>query len=283
MGAAIFLDVNDRGPEMTLHSTSSIEHSRHIQTLPLAGKIALVTGGGTGIGRAAALAFARKGASVALASRRRAELESVAADIAGEGGQAVVIPTDVTDERAIAGLVAGAVERFGRLDIAFNNAGMQSYSPIEQLGLDEFDRVMATNVRGVWLLLKHEIAAMRAAGDGGAIVNTSSIAATGATAGLSAYAPSKAALDAMTRVLALEIGADGIRVNNVSPGLTRTPMNEGLPDSLLSAVAAHAALKRLGEPEDIADVAVWLCTDEARFVTGQSILVDGGFNLAGVR
>jgi NAD(P)-dependent dehydrogenase (short-subunit alcohol dehydrogenase family) len=189
----------------------------------------------------------------------------------------------VTDERSVADVVAGAVDRFGRLDIAFNNAGMQSYGPIEQLDVDEFDRVMATNVRGVWLLLKHELSAMRAAGNGGAIVNTSSIAATGATAGLSAYAPSKAAVDAMTRVLALEAGTHGIRVNNVSPGLTRTPMNEGLPDSLFSAVAAHAALKRIAEPEDIADVAVWLCTDEARFVTGQSVLVDGGFNLAGVR
>jgi NAD(P)-dependent dehydrogenase (short-subunit alcohol dehydrogenase family) len=135
----------------------------------------------------------------------------------------------------------------------------------------------------VWLLLKHEIAAMRAAGNGGAIVNTSSIAATGATAGLSAYAPSKAALDAMTRVLALEVGPEGIRINNVSPGVTKTPMNEFLPDSLLSTVAAHAALKRLGEPEDVGDVAVWLCTDDARFVTGQSILVDGGFNLPGIR
>jgi NAD(P)-dependent dehydrogenase (short-subunit alcohol dehydrogenase family) len=142
---------------------------------------------------------------------------------------------------------------------------------------------MATNVRGVWLLLKHEIAAMRAAGRGGAIVNTSSIAATGGTAGLSIYAASKGALDSMIRPIALEVGGDGIRVNNVSPGVIRTPMTAGLPEGMLGAIASHAALKRVGEPGDIADVAVWLCTHEARFVTGQSLLADGGFNIAGAR
>jgi len=261
---------------------SSFSQDRQSARLPLSGKVAIVTGAGSGIGRAAALAYAHKGACVVLAGRREAELRATADKITGKGGKAAVIPTDVTDETAIERLVAGAVERFGRVHITFNNAGITSYNPIENASLEEFDRVMATNLRGVWLLLKNEIAVMRAAGNGGAIVNTSSIAATGGMAGLSAYAPSKAAVDALTRVLALETGPDGIRINCVSPGVIKTQLTE-LPEASLSAFAAHAALKRVGEPADIADVAVWLSTDEARFITGQSILVDGGFNIPGVR
>ena len=124
---------------------------------------------------------------------------------------------------------------------------------------------------------------MRACGRGGAIVNTSSVAATGGTAGLSAYAASKGALDAMIRAVALEVGPQEIRINNVSPGVIRTPMTAVLPDEALAPIAAHAALGRLGEPDDVGDVAVWLCTPEARFITGQSVLVDGGFNIAGAR
>jgi NAD(P)-dependent dehydrogenase (short-subunit alcohol dehydrogenase family) len=267
---------------MTHGLNSSFSQDRQSARLPLSGKVAIVTGAGSGIGRAAALAYAHKGACVVLAGRREAELRATADKITGKGGKAAVIPTDVTDETAIERLVDGAVERFGRVHIAFNNAGITSYNPIENASLEEFDRVMATNLRGMWLLLKNEIAVMRAAGNGGAIVNTSSIAATGGMAGLSAYAPSKAAVDALTRVLALETGPDGIRINCVSPGVIKTQLTE-LPEASLSAFAAHAALKRVGEPADIADVAVWLSTDEARSITGQSILVDGGFNIPGVR
>ena len=249
----------------------------------LTGKVALVTGAGSGIGRAAALAFARESANVVLAGRREAELQGVAREIEVAGGNAVAIPTDVSDEDAVMALIAGTLERFGKFDVAFNNAGVTAYKPIEQLTAAEFDAVMATNVRGVWLLVKHEVEAMRAGGQGGAIVNTSSIAATGGTAGLSAYAASKGALDAMIRAVALEVGGQGIRINNVSPGVIRTPMTAGLPDEALAPYGAHAALKRLGEPDDVGDVAVWLCTEEARFITGQSILVDGGFNIAGPR
>ena len=249
----------------------------------LTAKVALVTGAGSGIDRAAALAFAREGASVVLAGRRETELGAVAREIMAADGAAVAIPTDVSDEDAVAALIAGTLKRFGRLDVAFNNAGVTVYKPIEQLAVADFDTVMATNVRGVWLLVKHEIEAMRAGGHGGAIVNTSSIAATGGAAGLSAYAASKGALDAMIRAVALEVGGQGIRINNVSPGVIRTPMTAFLPDEALAPYAAHAALQRLGEPDEIGDVAVWLCTDEARFITGQSILADGGFNITGPR
>lgn len=249
----------------------------------LSGKIALVTGAGSGIGRSAALGFAARGATVVLAARREPELRRLANDIEKLGGVAEVLPTDLRHADAAERLVAAITAKFGRLDIAFNNAGISSYGPIEQLGLADFDQVMSVNLRGVWLLLKHEIAAMRAAGHGGAIVNTSSIAAMGGTAGLSIYAASKAGVEAMTRVLALETGPDGVRINSICPGMTLTPMNEGMPEPMLTAVASHTALKRLAQPEDISDVAVWLCGEEARYVTGQSILVDGGFNIAGLR
>jgi hypothetical protein len=156
-----------------------------------AGRVALVTGAGSGIGRAAALAFGRQGAAVALVGRRVPELEVVAREIAESGGTATVAPADVTDERAVEKTIGAVVEQFGRLDIAFNNAGITAYKPIEDLTTDDVDRVLATNVKGVWLLVKHEVAQMRKQGHGGSIVNTSSVAATGGSVNLSVYTASK--------------------------------------------------------------------------------------------
>lgn len=250
----------------------------------LDGKVALVTGAGSGIGEAAAIRFAKEGTVVALAGRRKEPLIGVARAIERDGGKALTIPTDISDEDAVEALIAQVENTLGPLDMAFNNAGVLGpLKPIMDLTADDFDAVIGTNLRGVWLLARAQIRAMTASGRGGSIVNTSSFVAEASTAGTSAYSASKAGLNALVRALALEVGPQGIRVNNVAPGVIRTPMSAGLSDELYQALADFSALKRLGEPGDVADVAVWLCTEEARFVTGQTILVDGGFAIPGMR
>lgn len=238
------------------------------------------------MGKAAALRFGREGANVVIAGRRPAELRHVVDEIESGGGVALAVPTDVSDETQVEALVKRTVATFGALHMAWNNAGtLGAFAPLHEMSLADFDAVTATNVRGVFACMKYEIAAMLEAGAGGAIVNTSSWTAHGVMPGLSAYAAGKAALDALARTAALEVGPRQIRVNNVSPGIIATPMAEGV---LASAKATlpfqkHTPLERIGQPDDVADAVVWLLSDEARFVTGQSLLVDGGFTLGGLR
>lgn len=175
---------------------------------------------------------------------------------------------------------------YGRLDVAFNNAGIiGNFAPITEQSSEDFDRVIAINLRGVWLAMKYEIETFLAQHSGGVIINTSSWLTHGALAGSSSYSASKGALDAMIRAVALEYSGQGIRVNNINPGIIDTPMARGsVADSAAFApFIAHTPAGRLGESEDIGDVALWLATDEARFITGQSLLVDGGYTIAGMR
>lgn len=249
-------------------------------------RVALVTGGGTGIGRAAALAFARDGAKVVLAGRRPAEIESVAHEIVAAGGHALAVPTDVSKEDDIRRLIDTAVDHYGRLDAAFNNAGiLGNFAPIAEQTSADFDTVIATNLRGVWLSIKYEIEAFLAQGTSGSIINTSSWLAKGAFAGSSSYSASKGALDALIRAVAIEYGPRGIRINNINPGIIDTPMARSgwTDDSAFVPFIEHTPAQRAGQPDDAGDVAVWLATDEARFVTGQSILVDGGYTIGGLR
>jgi NAD(P)-dependent dehydrogenase (short-subunit alcohol dehydrogenase family) len=189
----------------------------------------------------------------------------------------------LSDAVQVETLAAGAVRAFGRLDYAVNNADIYGAgAPVVDADPAEFDQVFGTDVRGVWLLMQQEARIMVGQG-GSAIVNTSSIAATGGTKGLSIYAASKGALDSMIRPLALALGSSGIRINNVGPGMTRTPVTAGIPEEWMTAIGGHAALGRVAEAEDVARAAVWLCSPGAGFVTGRSLLVDGGFNIPGQR
>jgi NAD(P)-dependent dehydrogenase (short-subunit alcohol dehydrogenase family) len=250
----------------------------------LAGNVTIVTGAGTGIGEAAARAFAREGASLVLVGRREAPLAATADAIRAAGGEALVVTGDVSNADDVNAVIDRTIDHFGRLDHVFNNAGIQgSGGPIVDMAEAAFDQLIAINLKGPWLMTRAALRVMIPSGRPGAIVNTSSFLSTAATIGTSAYSASKAGLDAMIRAVALEAGSHGIRVNNINPGVIDTPMLRAHGDAIIPPLAARAALGRIGTPEDIADVAIWLCTDEARFITGQSILADGGFTIPGPR
>lgn len=253
-------------------------------TQPLRDKVAIVTGAGSGIGEAAAAAFARAGARLVLVGRREAPLAAVATRIVQAGGEALVVAADVSLPEDADMVMTRAMERYGRIDILYNNAGiLGAGGPTVDMDVDSFDEIIAINLKGPWLMTRAALRRMIDAGRPAAIVNTSSFLSTAATAGTSAYSASKAGLDAMIRAIALEVGGHGVRINNINPGVIDTPMLREHGDDIIPPLAARAALGRIGTPDDIADVAVWLCTDEARFITGQSILVDGGFNIPGPR
>jgi NAD(P)-dependent dehydrogenase (short-subunit alcohol dehydrogenase family) len=245
------------------------------------GKTALITGGGAGIGRATALAFAREGARVVIGNRNAERGEETVALIANAGGTAMFQRTDVTSATDVAALVALAVEKFGRIDCAFNNAGvMTPLSLIEDQSEADYDRVMDTNVKGVWLAMKYEIRQMLAQG-GGAIVNNASVSGiTGSGRGAAAYSTSKHAVLGLTKSAALENARRNIRVNAIAPYVTETDMGSQFASDLKITMADFAKGNpsgRVGTLADAANAVLWLCSDEASFVTAHTLAIDGGF------
>ena len=245
------------------------------------GKTVLVTGGGAGIGRATALAFAREGARVVIGNRNVERGEETIALIKQAGGTALFHRTDVTVAANVAALVAIAVEKFGRVDCAFNNAGiMTPLSLIEDQSEADYDRVMDTNVKGVWLAMKYEIKQMLAQG-GGAIVNNSSVSGiTGSGRGAAVYSTSKHALLGLTKSAALENAKRNIRVNAIAPYVTETDMGSQFASDLKITMADFAKGNpsgRIGTLTDAANAVLWLCSDESSFVTAHTLALDGGF------
>jgi NAD(P)-dependent dehydrogenase (short-subunit alcohol dehydrogenase family) len=244
------------------------------------GKVALVTGAGSGIGRATALRFAGAGAAVAVADFDADGGAETVELVEDAGGEAAFFEVDVSDEAAVSGLVDAVVEQFGGLDLAHNNAGIEGEAgPVTEQSLENWDRVIDVNLRGVFLCMKHEIPAMRERG-GGAIVNTSSVAGLVGAANLTPYYASKHGVVGLTRSVAVEAAADDIRVNAVCPGVIATPMVErftGGDADVLAETVEPQAIKRPGDPEEVAATIVWLCSEEASFVTGVAMPVDGGY------
>jgi NAD(P)-dependent dehydrogenase (short-subunit alcohol dehydrogenase family) len=246
----------------------------------LDGKVALITGGGRGIGRATALAMAREGARVVIANRSVDEGEDVVRLIVEAGGDAIFVRTDITRTAEVETLIARTVERYGRLDCAFNNAGYEGRRvPTAEVPEEDWERALRTNLTGVWLCMKYAIRQMLDQG-GGVIVNMSSVVGHVGLPGLSpALVASHHGIIGLTRQAALEYAKQGIRINAVCPTVTNTPRlarTHGDSQEVMARLAARNPSGRIGEPEDAAAAVVWLCSDAASFVVGHTLVVDGG-------
>ena len=252
----------------------------------LDGKVALVTGGASGIGRATAVAMAREGARVAVADRTEEAAADTVALINAAGGQAIAIGGDVTREADVAAMVERTVQAYGRIDCAFNNAGVapRAVGPggerIHELSQASFDSMLAVNLTGVFLCLKHEVAQMLAQGGGGAIVNTASVAGLIGLPMAAHYVAAKHGVVGLTKSAAMEYAADGIRVNCVNPGYIETPMTKETMEARFDEIMAKVPMHRLGSPEEIAEAVVWMCSEKASFMTGASHVIDGGYHAA---
>ena len=243
------------------------------------GKVAFITGAASGIGRAAALAFAREGARVAITDRTEAALDQLRAEIEAASGEVLAIQCDVSVPEDVEAAVAKTAERFGRIDCAFNNAGVENKAaPVHEITLDEWDRILDINLRGTFVCMKHEIAQMLRQG-GGVLVNTSSGAGIRGVAGGASYAASKHALIGLTKSAALDYAKANIRVNAVLPGNIETPMMDRFTGGDIQKAIDLEPVGRLGKPEEIAEAVLWMCSDLGAFVTSAAISVDGGWSL----
>jgi NAD(P)-dependent dehydrogenase (short-subunit alcohol dehydrogenase family) len=252
-------------------------------TTGLEGKVALVTGGTSGIGRETAILFAKAGAKVVVAGRRELEGQQTIELIRATGADGLFVKADVSKASEVETLVQKTAEEFGRLDVAFNNAGIEGvWVPIVKQSEKDFDRTIDVNLKAVWLCLKYEIRQMLKQGGGGAIVNMASISGLVGFAGAAAYSASKHGVMGLTKAAALETVRNGIRVNAVCPAAIETAM----ADRIFGAPAVHKyvlschPIGRFGRPGEVAEAVVWMCSDRASFMTGQSLVLDGGF-LAG--
>jgi NAD(P)-dependent dehydrogenase (short-subunit alcohol dehydrogenase family) len=244
----------------------------------LEGKIALITGGASGIGRASALVFAREGAKVVVSDVAVEGGQKTVQMVQEAGGDAVFIQADVSNAADVEGLVKRSVERYGRLDCAFNNAGIGHSGTITECTEEEWDRVMAVNLKGVWLCMKYEIVYLAMHG-GGAIVNTSSVAGIVGHPTRAIYTASKHGVIGLTKVAALQYAKAGIRINAVCPGPVRTGLT--VPDWTRDPQAEARAISqvpvgRIGSPEEVAEASAWLCSNAASYITGHALVVDGG-------
>ncbi|MDQ2807631.1 MAG: glucose 1-dehydrogenase [Chloroflexota bacterium] len=249
-------------------------------------KTAIVTGAGSGIGREIALLYARQGAQVVVAEVNMAAAAAVVAEIVAAGGTADAQAMDVADEAAVQAAITATVARYGRLDILVNNAGISSVGNILETSAAEFDRVMAVNLRGVFLCAKYAVAQMVAqAPAGGILVNIASVAGMIAIDRRAAYGTSKGGVIALTRSIAMDFVGQGIRANAICPGTVHTPFVEGYlarnfagqEDTVREQLHARQPIGRMGEPQEIAAAALYLASDEAAFVTGSSLVIDGGW------
>ncbi|MDF2697955.1 MAG: 3-oxoacyl-[acyl-carrier protein] reductase [Labilithrix sp.] len=259
-----------------MHHASNEAPQRELLAKPLADKVALVLGASRGIGAETAHALARAGGRVVVAARDSNALEAVAASIRREGGEALAIATDILDAAQVERLVAKTVEAFGGLDVAFNNAGSGHMpAPMAELTVEDFDRSIGVNLRGILIAMKYELSAMLARG-GGSIVNMSSTAGVSGVRGMSAYSATKHAIIGATKSAALDYAAQNIRVNVVAPGPILTERLRALPDERRAPIERAVPMGRVGLPGEVGSVVVWLASSAAAFVTGAVIPIDGG-------
>jgi len=249
----------------------------------LQNKVALVTGGTTGIGRDTAVLFAKAGAKVVVSGRRETEGKETSNLIRAAGGDGLFVKSDVSKSSDVQSLIQKTVEKFGRLDIAFNNAGIEGkWVPLIEQSLEDWDAVIDINLKGTWLCLKYEIQQMLKQGGGGTIVNMSSVAGLMGAAGAGVYCASKHGVIGLTRTAALEHAANGIRVNAVCPAVIETAMSDRAfadPEANQRVLALHP-IGRFGKPMEVAEAVLWLCSSKSSFMTGHYIVLDGGM-LAG--